>query len=89
MESFKGDEDIWQLTREEHIRAMIAAVDMGYAIKHNKGIGHGKLYEQNNNRADEEEDVKGGDTESELSGASEDWDSMDEEDSQEWEKELE
>ena len=68
---------------------MIAAVDIGYEIKTNKGIGQGKLYEQNNVRSDEEEDVKGGDTASELGGASEDWDSMDEEDSQEWEKELE
>ena len=39
--SYRGDKDIWKLARDEHIRMMVAAEDMGHKIKPNKGMGQG------------------------------------------------
>ena len=41
IKSYRGDKDIWKLARDEHIRMMIAAEDMGHKIKPNKGMGQG------------------------------------------------
>ena len=67
---------------------MIVAEDMGYAIKSVKGINQENNLALINNWTEEEED-KWGDSESEISEVSEDWDSMEGEDNKEWAKEIE
>ena len=89
MKSYLGDVDIWKLTRDEHIRMMVTVEDMGYKIKSNNEMGHGKHLEQTNNTVSEDEEEKWVNMDSELSDVSEDWDSMEEEDNQDWEKEME